>query len=257
MKSLQVFNILPHILSLKFLLLIQHPGQQLHAMLSCLSCLLWMMQLRRWFLVSWHFFHFWAHFKRLQTLTQGLQGRRGEGKEKVSYPNGHNQMTAAELEQKWYSTYFCIAPWSPRQRLDPLSCLYPLKRTSMDFHRPTHLRAFLLFPWLPHHSQCPAFSHIPTRVAPPDHPSTTHHPAQPTKRFFFLPPELKAQPLGTRPTMLLPSLDPHWLFFFQGPLSGSSPLFSVSFQNNQPARVLMSSETSEQWVKSASKQNVV
>lgn len=59
------------------------------------------------------------------------------------------------------------------------------------------------------HSQCPAFSDIPTRVAAPDHPITTHHPAQPTKRFFCLPPELKAQPLGTGPAMLLPSLDPH------------------------------------------------
>lgn len=34
-------------------------------------------------------------------------------------------------------------------------------------------------------------------------------------------------------------------------------MFSVSFQNNQPAALLMSSETSEQWVKSASKHNVV
>lgn len=118
--------------------------------------------------------------------------------------------------------------------------------TEKDLHgfsQTNNLRASLLFPWLPHHCQCPAFSDIPRRVAPPDHPTTTHHPAQPTKRFFFPPPELKAQPLGTGPARLLPSLDPHWLLFLQGPLSGSSPLFSVSFQNNQPARVLMSSET--------------
>lgn len=37
MKSLQVFNTLPPILSLKFLLLVQQPGQQLLATLSCLT----------------------------------------------------------------------------------------------------------------------------------------------------------------------------------------------------------------------------
>lgn len=116
------------------------------------SCLLWVTQLRRWFLVSWHFLQVWAHFKRLQTLIRGLQGRRGKGKAKMGYPNGHNQMIAAELEQQWCSTYFCVAPWSPRQRLDTLSCFYSLKRTSMAFHKPTHLRAPLLFPWLVHHS---------------------------------------------------------------------------------------------------------
>lgn len=64
-------------------------------------------------------------------LTQGLQGRRGEGKGKMGYPNDHNQMIAVDLEQKWCSTSFCLAPRSPRQRLDTLSCLYPLKSVAV------------------------------------------------------------------------------------------------------------------------------
>lgn len=180
-------------------------------------------------------------------LTQGLQSRRGEGKGKMGHPSGHNQMIAAELEQKWCST-FCTAPWSTRRALD----FIPWKGPPGVF---THQ----------HISQLPSFSPgFPTSLSTQpqchpnkgDHPTTTKQLSQ--QRFFFLPPELKAQPLGMGPARLLPSLHPHWLPFLQGPLSGSSPLmFSVSFQNNQPAALLMSSETSEQWVKSASKQNVV